>query len=203
MREIIFAFDGDGVILEFGNYLLGLIGSSHTADEIVSWDLFDLIEQWHGRATKNWALALCNTPDYWRNQPAMPGALEALTLIRDEFRQHNIRVKCITQPWQDCREWGHVRRKRLEELYDIPTRDIIEAYDKSGERADLFLDDKPSHLVSWNALNGRDGLAVAYDHPYNRPSSTPPFDWPERISWGSDHRVRALVEKVCHSARAR
>jgi 5'(3')-deoxyribonucleotidase len=177
-RTPVVLIDADGVLLEFSEHLLGLVGSDRKSEHVVSWDIFGLIEGWHGSEKRKLAERFCDGNDFWRMQPPMPGALEAVTLLRS----HGVRLKCVTSPWHECREWGFIRRARLRELYGIEGSDVVETTDKDLLRGDLFIDDRPKHITQWAKANPN-GVACLFDAPYNRRSSTPTFDWQYRVDW--------------------
>lgn len=183
--------DCDGVLADFSGYLLRTVNSDRGAEAVCQWDIFSLLAEWHGPEVEKRAIQCCNNAGFWEAQPVVPYAQEAVAWLRS--LRHRIVV--VTAPWYGCRGWESVRREWLEKYFEVSKEEVIITANKELIRGDLLVDDRPKHLEDWHRANP-DGRAVCFDASYNRPTSTPAFDWPWRIhTWRSNlSHARAFGE---------
>lgn len=184
--------DCDGVLATFNDHLLSLIESDRRHAHVTNYNIFNLIEGWHGTKVKQRALALCGRPDFWEAQPVMDGAFAAIETIR----KSGFPIRCVTSPWYSCRTWDYTRREWLKRHFDIDRDHVIVTGDKSIIGGALFIDDRPEHITGWTIHNA--GAAILYDAPYNTNHEGPRIDWGSRI-----HQLSDLLETARDYLRRR
>jgi 5'(3')-deoxyribonucleotidase len=155
--------DCDGVLSDFSTATLQGIGSDRTAADVFQWDIFGCIEAWHGREQKQQALANCEVEEFWRDMPEMPGAQAFLS----ELRALSSDIWIVTTSWPACRTWDIVRREWLLQHFQIPMGRVIRTDNKHPIKGDIFIDDKPEHVLAWAAEHPA-GRAFLLDAPYNQ-----------------------------------
>jgi 5'(3')-deoxyribonucleotidase len=160
--------DVDGVVANFIGHLLTTIRAEITPEDVTVWDVFGLLSP----AKRRTAVEVLACPDFWRTQPVLPLALEAVAEIERHYD-----VYWATSPWLDCSEWDHVRRAWLKTHFDAPSERVAVLSCKYLITADLFIDDRPSHVEDWKAWHPHTGLGLLFDAPYNRDSSLTRVAW--------------------------
>lgn len=178
-------FDADGTTVDFTIRTLQLVGSDRTVDHVISWQLEELLEEWHGPEAKARAFKYWNSIEFWEGQEPLPGAQAFVEAVRKSGH----RLKFITAPWDDCPGWIDCRKRVIKKHFDVGARDVIPSTEKDFFDGDLLLEDRPINIERWTAARrarGTSGIALVADMPYNRPNSTPPFDWDYRVSVATD-----------------
>ena len=177
--------DCDGVLADFTDHLLTLIGSNLTLADITDWHFLKLLRPNERRA----AYMLLEGEEFWATQPVVAGAREGV----DAMRADGHHVVCVTAPWLTCKNWGYIRREWLKTHFDIEPDDIANWSSKHRVSGDVFIDDKPEHVARWAEANP--GLwPILFDQPYNRTATRTskqiPFD---RGHW---HPTRPDVRSI-------
>lgn len=166
-------FDADGVLLEFTEHALQLVGSDRTREDVTQWDIFSLFEKWHGTDAKRLLIEACNGPGFWASQPAMPGAKDAIELTRSL----GFRPVIATSPWDGCDRWESVRRRVLADRFGVhPFKDVVPTADKTHVHGVAIIEDRFDNMSAWHKKHN--GTAWLYDQPYNRHN-----EWHQRLRW--------------------
>ncbi len=168
MKKIpVVLLDCDGVLADFTTEALGLIeretGKRYTPEEIPHWEVFESLghpEMW----VKFGELA--SQVDYCASMKPYPEALVAVKKFRETCE-----VLIVTAP-VDARPWMYERAHWIEDHFGISRKKVIFAHEKQQVQGDMFVDDKPANVLVWAAANP-DGIAVLWDHPYNRVAILP------------------------------
>lgn len=91
-----------------------------------------------------------------------PGAREGVQRL-----QEIADVYIVTSPWNSNPTWTHDREWWLKQHFDIPHARVIHGSAKYLLRGDMFVDDKTSSVVKWQA-EWPGALGVVWDTPHNR-----------------------------------
>lgn len=167
-------FDCDGVVFDFTGALLDAVGSQLSREEVVEWDLLELLEP----GLKEVALEVLTTPDFWGGLELLPGAHHGVGYAESE----GYKIAWVTSPWEPCKDWKIIRRELLNTHFDIDKRgdEFHPRRDKEAIQGDLFIDDKPENVDTYQVAHP-DSRVYLFDQPYNRS-----MKWPRRINWDSD-----------------
>jgi len=168
-------FDCDGVVADFVSALLDAVGSDLTKEDIVEWDVLKFLTP----VEKAKALESLKTYDFWVNLPIIDGARDGIEYVRFGYQ-----VIWVTSPWLDAPQWAAARREWLRRNFQADPADVHIKKDKSGEEGDFFVDDKVSHVESWQVAHPAK-KAFIFDQPYNQDVGLYP-----RFSWS---RVKELL----------
>lgn len=151
--------DVDGVIADFAGYLLRLVAPALRVEDITTWDVFGYLNEDQGNAAR---LILAN-PDFWRTQPTILGAIDGVAFIRRAFDE----VVFVTSPWPGCAGWGNARKAWLAEKLGVERKSVHISECKYPISGDVFVDDKPSHVLAWMQHNPQ-GEGYVFGAPHNR-----------------------------------
>jgi len=175
--------DCDGVLADFYRAAFDVIedltGVRHDISELRSWEIFQSIgDRDLGDRTYN----AMNEPGFCleRVHP-LPGAVEGIARIRERCD-----LFILTAPFRSG-FWLHERLAWLETHMGIPRDSVVFARQKRLVRGDLFVDDNPHHVRSWDR-NRRacTGEGFVWDQPYNRLEMTKlnrMHGWDELDAW--------------------
>lgn len=174
--------DVDGVVADFTDHLLQAVSAKLTLQDITDWDIFRFMSEHE----KKHAHHVLEQPSFWISQPVIDGAKEGIQRIRDD----GYTVIWCTSPWVSCTSWASVRRAWLKQHFAAAHDEVVVSARKDLLRGDLFIDDKPQHVFSWEAMNGTG--SYLFNAPYNQS-----HDWPRLDGWADIERVlderRAVV----------
>lgn len=153
--------DCDGVLADFvGACLVDLYkisGVAMTADDITSWNMFDLMPEAH----RGDVISRIGRQSWCREIPIYDGAQEFV----DALTQRN-EMYVVTSPWTG--NWWHSERVDwLGAHLGVSAGRIIFAHNKTMIRGDALIDDRLSHIVDWSKANP-DGIGVLVDRAYNQ-----------------------------------
>ncbi len=73
----------------------------------------------------------------------------------------------VTSPWDSSQTWMHERHRWLQDKFAIKRDQICQVGKKHPIHGDVFVDDKPSHVVDW-AKAWPMGTAVLFDMHHNQ-----------------------------------
>lgn len=150
--------DVDGVVADFTGELLRTVGSSLTVEDVKVWQVFDLLTEGQVEVGEE-ALA---TPEWWQNQPVLPGALLAVEHLASQYE-----IFWTTSPWWSCVGWETARRNWLRNHFDADPRHVVITSYKGIIGGDAIVDDKPSNVETWLTYNP-DKPGILFGAPYNR-----------------------------------
>jgi 5'(3')-deoxyribonucleotidase len=163
--------DVDGVLADFEQQLCNRLRSElgwATAKSIInkiqqrtSWDFKDILTSAENKIV--WALL---AEPFAGDMPLIEGAknlVSALTAYGHE-------ILCVSSPWISNPTWEHDRRYWLKKHFGIGHRQFISTSVKHHVDGDVLIDDKPSHVETWTATRGKQGLL--FGQPYSRTIAT-------------------------------
>lgn len=91
-----------------------------------------------------------------------PGAREGVARLRSVAD-----VYIVTSPWNSNPTWTHDREHWLKQHFDIPHSRVVHTSAKHLCVGDVFIDDKVSAVVAWQAHHPL-SVGVVWDTPHNR-----------------------------------
>lgn len=156
------ALDCDGVLADFTSGALAIVkevtGRSYTPAEVTRFDFTEALglSIQEARAVKK---AIGARQGFAASLLPYPGAVHGVRRLR-EFGD----VICVTSPWTSNPWWCEEREAWLAQHFGIEV--VHHAEDKSGYEADIFVDDRSSHVRAW-ARNWPQGTAVFWRTPHN------------------------------------
>jgi len=168
MKKILISLDVDGLLANFTTGALRIveevIGRRYEEADVTEFDFTKALGLTVAEAIavkkaigarRGFAMAL----------PPYPGARQGVRRLRELGE-----VYCVTSPW-DSNEWWRAERESWLALHFGIDR-VHHASDKTGYEADVFVDDKSSHVRDWLAAwPGR--TAVFWRTPHNTSEVVP------------------------------
>ena len=183
--------DADGVLCDFLGPTLVIAnrvsGMSLTAEDIRTWDVLPYYpERFHPEI-----LAAIGAEGFVTDQPAIPGAQEALEELRVLGN-----VWCVTSPWTS-RTWAWERTGWLNTHMRFTSKEVLHVSAKHLVDGDVLIDDKFSNLVDWKAKRPQ-GTAILIDASYNANEAPSPdilraHDWQEVIAFTKAALARVSI----------
>ena len=177
-KKHVILLDCDGVLADFTTIALDLIeqetGRRYTEKEIPRWDIFESMgfpELWTAFGVK------AAQPGFCFGMKPYPKAKAAVKKLSEHYD-----VVIVTAP-VDAPPWMYERAHWLGEHFEMSRKKVIFAHEKQLVHGDCFVDDKPANVIAWAEAHP-DGVAVLWDHPYNRS-----VELPEGIIRTSDWRA--------------
>lgn len=162
-KKPVLLFDCDGVLANFSSFALSFIESEtgivYQEKDIPSWDIFESLG--HGDLWEKFK-EICSTKGFCTK---ISPYSEAISPMRELSKKYEIVI--VTAPVESSPTWCYERTNWLKEHFEIHPKKVIFAHEKSLIQGDVFVDDKVANVVAWNELNPK-GLAVLWEHPYNR-----------------------------------
>ncbi len=167
--------DVDGVICNFIGGVLELVrkhgGGARTPEEITR---FDFAKELNLTPEVKKAVygEIANTPYFWSDLNAFPGALAGVARLREVAD-----VYIVTSPWNTCKTWLYEREAWLKSHFDISHDRVLAGSAKHLVAGDVLVDDKTDTLERWDAERGParysggkmvDAFAVQWKTPHNR-----------------------------------
>ena len=155
--------DVDGVLANFIHATLSTLSrhtkrAPYTHDSITTWEVFDSLPE-QERPHQDAVYRRMKLPGACYDIPVYPDAVEGvarLCAVAD--------VIVVTSPFKGSQTWTHEREEWLWNHFGISHDDVIHARRKGFIRGDFLIDDKPSHLRDWRAMNPR-GRAIYWKNP--------------------------------------
>ena len=157
--------DVDGVLADFVHGALQVINRLHphgpfggyfVPSDVTQWEIEKLLpEHLHAELFA----AFCK-PGFVADLPPYEGAIS----IVDHLRASGHDVVIATSPWKGSDHWIPERTAWLQRYWGAI--EIHHVHDKTGVRGDVFVDDKPAHVLAWAKANPT-SKALLLDRPYN------------------------------------
>ena len=168
MKKLKIALDCDGVLSCFSTGALRIVeevtGKRFTLADITEFDFTKALGL-SAREASDVKKAIGSRRGFAASLPPYPQARQGVRRLRDLGE-----VFCVTSPW-DSNEWWRQERESWLALHFGIDR-VHHAIDKTGYEADVFVDDKSSHVRDWlTAWPG--GTAVFWRTPHNTPETVP------------------------------
>jgi 5'(3')-deoxyribonucleotidase len=164
-KRPVLLLDVDGVLADFMSAILGhvkeLTGQSFVESEITEWDIFEFFER-KSLNIKAACLERLAEPGLAAGLEPYPGSIEWVDRLKGLTSLY-----IVTAPADISPTWAHERTWWLNRHYRIPADRIIYTASKHLVRGDIFVDDRPEFVCQWKKYNP-EGIAVLWDHPYNR-----------------------------------
>ena len=183
MRKLTFALDCDGILANFTAGVLVIVeevtGKRFTPADVTVFDFTKAL----GLSTTE-AVAVKKTlgtrRGFTASLPPYPEARQGVRRLRELGE-----VFCVTHPWESNQWWRAERDSWLAMHFGI---DVVYHDDnKTGYEADVFVDDKSSHVRDWlSAWPGR--TAVFWRTPHNI-SETVPYGAHSTGSWDALYQI--------------
>ncbi len=137
-----------------------------------SWNIFDELTRDETRRV----LKLWNEPQFWKELSIIENARSGI----EGLRHQGYRVVWVTSPWYSCSHWVKIRLEFLKKNFDSNHEDVIFTSSKYLIPGDLFIDDRPKHIKTWQAFNAN-GRAVMFKTKFNNH-----FEWDEKCLWSKE-----------------
>ena len=168
MKKLKFALDCDGVLANFTAGVLVLVeevtGKRYEPSDVTVFDFakaLGLSPDDRERVMK----VIGSRRGFAASLPPYPEARQGVRRLRELGD-----VFCVTHPWESNPWWRGERDSWLALHFGIEV--VHHAIDKTGYEADVFVDDKSSHVRDWlGAWPGR--TAVFWRTPHNTSESVP------------------------------
>ena len=168
MRRLSLALDVDGVLANFTSGALRVVEEvTGKRFEPADVTVFDFTKALGLTADEASAVkkAIGKRRGFAMSLPPYPEARQGVRRLRELGE-----VFCVTSPWDSNPWWRGERDSWLALHFGIEV--VHHAADKTGYEADVFVDDKSSHVRAWlSAWPGR--VAVFWRTPHNSSESVP------------------------------
>lgn len=155
---MIYLIDIDGVCASLVQYILDRCAPDLSPSQMTQFHFFDLLPN------SKHAYELLDNPQTWRNLEPYAQARRSIELHQRLGR----RVVFVSKPWEGCPQWAHERKAWIRKHLD-PKPKVIWTKHKELVMGDVFIDDRPEHVISWQLMNPR-GKAYLFERPWNRTS---------------------------------
>jgi 5'(3')-deoxyribonucleotidase len=172
--------DFQGPVFEAAKRLFGKDVSPQSFDGTV-WDLFTIFTNEETKVL----LAECEKPGWCAGLKPLPGAQHAV----GELRKH-VKLFAVTSHFHSM-TWVYERDRWLMEHFNFAKSEIVHTAAKYLISADICLDDKPDHVLAWQAEHP-DGLAMLW--PIANVRNMPMDKW--RVKDWPD-----VIDRVIHFQR--
>lgn len=161
MKRVI--LDCDGVIVDFVKDYLRLLnkhgGTSFVHSDVVDWDIVGCLKI--PQSVSDPANAEISY-DFCRNLSPIAGSVEG---VKELMKVADILF--VTSPWSGCHGWTTAREEWLHQHLGVKATQVMHGSAKDWVKADLFVDDKASTVVKWQAAH-ETAMGVIWDQPWNR-----------------------------------
>lgn len=175
-----FLCDVDDVICNYKQGFIAAVNASGVrqikSDHVfTNWDLSKSLGLTDEEEDK--VYALINMPSFALNLAPLPGAVEGVKRIMEIAD-----VLFVTSPLKTSPTWSYERMHWLQKYFgEEPGEKVISTHEKYAVEGDFLLDDKPDHVVEWQAQHPR-GHAILWITPQNMRMA--PKDVSGLASWG-------------------
>lgn len=156
-------FDVDGVLADWCGHLLTTVGSRMRVADVHQWDVFALLRR-ESSEMERFARSLCDDPRWWAQIPAVPGARDAVTAVR----QTGAHVVFVSSPWHTCPSWETARRDWLWRHIGASAGSFasVPSALKRLVHGGMLVEDSADTAIAWAQSHA--GRAYLVDAPYNR-----------------------------------
>lgn len=195
MKPIRVVMDADGVFVDFVGGVMQeawiLTGRHFVREQFPNWDIFAVFEKEVPGLKKKLHERIAR-PGFCAQLSPTPGAEAALAKLVSLEAGGLIELLIATSPWDESPTWVYERAKWFRHR-GVDRNKILHTHVKGPIRADIFVDDKPSHITAWEAENmAGDAYAWATPHnAYDREVSHAHLDW--LSSW--DELFQAITRR--------
>lgn len=168
MKKILL-LDVDGVLGNWTQALLdtvySLTGHTYSENDVIQWDAPGLFEQkyQHIPEFRKQLNGLLDHPGWTYSIEPYPGVQEAVEALKSKAD-----IFYVTSPSFSCKSWVHERMEWLKDHFGANKEQIIFTASKYLVFGDVFVDDKPEHIHSWNKFKNHSGQAFLLNRPYNQ-----------------------------------
>lgn len=142
--------------------------------EVTEWDVFGFLGRKFGDKTLEDIRYLTHGSGFCLSLPVCEGAQEGF----DKIRSRNVKIYIVTSPYKRNATWHSERERWLWRMFNIDDHDVIHTHAKHLVHGDLFVDDKPDHIVSWGS-RGRRTSAFLWNTHHNQDAK----DLPRLSNW--------------------
>jgi len=189
--------DVDGVLADFTGHLTTLINASFKSQlNPQTYTEWDFLQSHLSEEQRKFAHDVLADGLFWRNQPVMPGARQAVERIRNAGHE----IHFVTNRWFGCRDWIDARTDWLKSNMDASHKHIHAAGEKYLYRGHVFVDDKPDHVIAWTGFQERykslhPTKALLFDAIYNRKAS-----YDDRLySWYDEEGLDLILQTAAEN----
>ncbi len=182
--------DCDGICSDFVAPVLVAInvlsGTDYQEDDVTSWNIYETLNVPKDVGDK--VDAIIKAQGFCENViDAYPGAVPGVAMLQEMGD-----VIPVTAPF-DGPFWVEERKAWLHRNFGINPATVVSTHDKTGELGAVFIEDKASTLVKWQAAHP-EGKGILFSRPWN---VNEPWDGLRCNDWA--HLV-ALVKSLCGGA---
>lgn len=162
-RRIEVALDVDGILANFVQCALDYVhrhsGRKYDPSHITTWELFETIEEKHLQAD---CYDMFKAKGGCTSIPVFEGAQEGVRRL-----QQIADVFFVTSPFRPSQTWMVEREEWLYRHFHVKAKDVVHNSQKHRTAADVFVDDKAEHVLSWQERHPT-GLALLWNTPHNQ-----------------------------------
>lgn len=165
--------DCDGPCSDFVGATSAITG--HDRSLAITWDWF---RKHTNPDDTHKTLRTLSTPTFWENLPVVHGAMEGVDFLRNKGHA----IAWATAPYRQCFGWGDIRRKWLEENFNISKhKEPLFTVDPLGSKhliqGLVFIDDRYEEVQIYQKENP-DSLALTFESEMNTHLGvTDTFNW--------------------------
>lgn len=153
--------DVDEVLAAFQDGVFGIVertfGRKMTAYDLSGWDIFASFSP----EERAYLIDECERPGFCAHLAPLPGAQDAIKELRKHVDLYAVTSHFHSHTWVSERDWW------LHQRFGFKRNQIIHTAAKYLVGTDIFLDDKPEHVVNWKAEHPR-GLVMFWQMPNTR-----------------------------------
>lgn len=161
-RNIRVLCDVDGVLCNYSGGALSVIqeitGRPPPEDILNEWDIF----RQFGTEERKEIFKAFEKEGWCYSLEVLPGALQGIR----NLRKAGADIYFVTAPWHSP-HWTYERTKWLCDYFEADKKHIVHAHAKYLCVGDVFIDDKISHVQTWQDHHPL-GVGILWEAPYNR-----------------------------------
>lgn len=153
--------DVDGVFADFLGHTLATLGPlapEKGVEAFTSWNLLDTLNE----EAREVSLRAWSSEGWCESIPPYPSSIYALSALSSLGK-----VYWVTAPLRDSKYWHYERLTWLKRHLGADDADVVFTHDKCHVWGDAIIDDRLENVEAWAKAHPK-GLAILWDHPYNR-----------------------------------